>query len=328
MHGTEAWRHNHVFDSGNPAAERSARRVMWITLVMMVLEIVAGLAFNSMALLADGWHMATHAFAIGLAAFAYAMARRFAGDRRFAFGTWKIEILASFTSALFLLAVAAAMVYESVAHLLSPVPIRFTEAMLVAALGLAVNVACALILGNAHDHDHGHPHAHEGAAAHAHDLNLRSAYMHVIADAATSVLAIAALAGGAWLGWNWLDPLMGIVGAILIAIWARALMLDAGKVLLDSEMDHPVVREIREAIEAYPPWSASTRIADLHVWRVGRSRFAVIVGLVTHDTGISPADVRAQLAQHEELAHVSVEINYCPCASGEESTPAASPVKV
>lgn len=312
MHEIEAWRHPHVFDSGNPAAERGARLVLWITLAMMVGEIVAGVAFNSMALLADGWHMGTHAFAIGLSAFAYAMARRFANDGRFAFGTWKIEILASFTSALFLLVVAAAMVWESIDHLLAPQQIRFHEAMLVAVLGLAVNLVCAWILGGAHHHHHDH--GHEGHDHHhGEDLNLKSAYVHVLADAATSILAIAALAGGAWFGWNWLDPVMGIVGAMLVAVWAWGLARDAGRVLLDCEMDHPVVAEVREVIEAHPEWVITTRIADLHVWRVGKGCFAVILGLVTHDPELAAEDVRRELARHEELVHISVEINYCGC---------------
>ena len=315
MHGIDAWRHQHIFDNGNPAAERGARLVLWITLAMMIGEIVAGIAFNSMALLADGWHMGTHAFAIGLSAFAYAMARRFANDGRFAFGTWKIEILASFTSALFLLVVAAAMVWGSVDHLLAPQPIRFREAMLVAALGLGVNLVCAWILGGAHHHHHDHDHDHGHAHSHGHgeDLNLKSAYVHVLADAATSILAIAALAGGAWFGWNWLDPVMGIVGALLVAVWSWGLARDAGRILLDCEMDHPVVAEVREVIEAHPEWLATTRIADLHVWRVGKGSFAVILGLVTHDPGLAAADVRRELARHEELVHVSVEINYCGC---------------
>ncbi len=313
MHEIDSWRHPHRFDTGNAAAERGARLVLWITLATMVAEIVAGLAFNSMALLADGWHMGTHAFAIGLSAFAYAMARRYARDPRFAFGTWKIEILASFTSALFLLVVAGAMVWESVEHLLDPQPIRFLEAMAVAVLGLAVNIVCALILGNAHHH-HGHDHAHDhGHAHHGHDLNLRSAYVHVLADAATSILAIAALAGGLWFGWGWLDPAMGIVGAVLITVWAWGLARDAGRILLDCEMDHPVVAEVREAVEAHPDWAATTKIADLHVWRVGKGSFAVILGLVTHDAGLRPEAVRGELARHEELVHVSVEINYCGC---------------
>jgi len=218
-HNESRWTHHHVFNAGNPAAERGTRAVMWITAAMMVVEIVAGWWFNSMALLADGWHMSSHAFAIGLSAFAYGASRRYSQDTRFAFGTWKIEILGGFASAIFLLGVAAMMVYSSVERLFLPQPIHYQEAMVVAVIGLAVNIICALILGKAHHaHDHhGHEHAHD----HHHDLNLKSAYLHVIADAATSVLAIVALAGGLLYGWSWLDPAMGIVGAGLVAIWRR-----------------------------------------------------------------------------------------------------------
>jgi cation diffusion facilitator family transporter len=222
---------------------------MWITAAMMVVEIMAGWWFNSMALLADGWHMSSHAFAIGLSAFAYAAARRYSSDPRFAFGTWKIEILAGFASAIFLLGVAGMMVYSSLERLFSPQVIHYREAIFVAVVGLLVNILCAVILGHAHD-DHHHEHeAHGEHHHHHHDLNLKSAYVHVIADAATSVLAIVALAGGLIYGWSWLDPVMGIVGAILVAVWAKGLLMDTGKVLLDREMDHPVVDEIREVIE-------------------------------------------------------------------------------
>ena len=313
-HDLSPWTHSHVFDRGNPAAERSTQIVMWITAVTMVMEIGAGWWFNSMALLADGWHMGTHAFAIGLSAFAYAAARRYAGDARFAFGTWKIETLASYTSAVFLLVVAAVMVFASVERLLFPQSIRFSEAIAVTVLGLVVNVVCALILGRAgNQHDHA-PHAHGHGNAHHHhghhDLNLRSAYLHVIADAATSVLAIVALAGGMLFGWNWLDPVMGLVGAILVARWAFGLLGDTSRVLLDREMDHPVVEEIKAAIAALDP-AQSTRIADLHLWRVGKARFACILSLVTHDPGMTPARVKAGLSEHEELVHVTVEIHQC-----------------
>jgi len=192
-HDLSPWTHSHVFDAGSHAAERGTRAVMWITAAMMVVEIWAGWWFNSMALLADGWHMSSHAVAIGLSAFAYAAARRYARDARFAFGTWKIEILAGYTSAVFLLVVAAMMAYASVERMIAPQAIRFPEAIAIAAVGLIVNIACALILARAHEHRHApHDHHHD----HHHDLNLRSAYVHVIADAATSVLAIVALAGG------------------------------------------------------------------------------------------------------------------------------------
>ncbi|HEX8988757.1 MAG TPA: CDF family Co(II)/Ni(II) efflux transporter DmeF [Rhodocyclaceae bacterium] len=323
------WTHPHVFEEANVAAERGTRLVMAITAAMMVVEIVAGYMSNSMALLADGWHMSSHALAIGLAAVAYMASRRYARDPRFAFGTWKIEVLAGFTSALFLLGIAAWMVASSVERLLDPQPIQFGEAMIVAAVGLVVNVVCALILGHAHEHDHGHEHEHghhhdhhadahgqhhahphgDEAPHHHHDLNLRAAYIHVLTDAATSVLAILALAGGMAFGWTRLDPIMGIVGAAIVALWARSLIRDTGRILLDCEMDHPVTDEIRAALREQPEWGATTRIADLHVWRVGKRRYACIVGLVASDPAVTPATVRQALAVHEELVHVTVEVN-------------------
>lgn len=311
-----AWTHDHVFDAGNQKAERSTRAVMWITLAMMVVEIGAGLWFNSMALLADGWHMSSHALAIGLSAAAYAAARRHARDPRFAFGTWKIEILGGFASAILLLGIAAMMVFASVERLLDPQPIRYTEAIVVAVIGLVVNVACALILGHAHhdhDHDHGHAHHDHGHdhdhAHHHHDLNLRSAYLHVIADAATSLLAIGALTGGLLLGWSWLDPVMGIAGAILVALWAKGLIGQTSKVLLDREMDHPVVAEIREVVETDD--AAETRVTDLHVWRVGRQSYACAMTVVTHDRALTASAVREKLSVHEEIVHATIEVHYC-----------------
>lgn len=311
------WTHDHVFDTGNDSAERSTRVVMWITAVMMVVEIAAGWWYNSMALLADGWHMSSHAVAIGLSAMAYATARRYARDPRFAFGTWKIEILGGFASAIFLLGVAAMMLTGSVERLVSPQPIHYREAIVVAILGLAVNVVCALILGKAHRHDHGHSHGHHHVHAgheahgHHHDLNLKSAYLHVMADAATSVLAIAALFGGWMYGWSWLDPVMGAVGAALVAIWAKGLIVDTGKVLLDREMDHPVVDEIREVVETGTE-AANTRIADLHVWRVGKKVYSCALTVVTHDATLTPEIVRDRLSVLEEIVHSTIEIHICP----------------
>lgn len=328
--------HQHVFDEGNLAGEKGTRLVMWITLAMMVAEIIAGWWFNSMALLADGWHMSSHAVAIGLSAFAYAAARRFARDPRFSFGAWKIEVLAGFASAIFLIAVAALMIGASIERLFSPEPIHYLEAIVVAVVGLLVNIVCALILNGAHEHGHHHDHAHAHGHAHSqhdhphhahthaqhphehahaphghphHDLNLRSAYLHVVADAATSVLAILALLGGMFQGWNWLDPVMGLIGAALVGRWAHGLILETSQILLDREMDHPVVEEIRQAINENP-WPTPPQITDLHVWRVGRSKFAVILSLLTDDAAITPNAVRQVLSQHEELAHVSVEINH------------------
>jgi len=301
------WTHDHVFDAGNPAAERGTRAVMWITAAMMVVEIVAGWWFNSMALLADGWHMSSHAVAIGLSAFAYATARRYARDPRFAFGTWKIEVLAGFASAVFLLCIAGMMVLGSLERLVAPRPIHYEQAMAIAALGLVVNVVCALILGRAHDgHDHDHHGDHPGHEhAHHHDLNLKSAYLHVIADAATSVLAITALAGGWIYGWAWLDPTMGIVGAALVGSWAIGLLKESGRALLDAEMDGPVVAEIRDALAGLP---ARTQILDLHVWRVGKGRYACIVSLAAAGP-LVPEDVHACLAVHDEIVHVTAEVN-------------------
>ena len=311
-HDLSPWTHEHVFDEGNQAAERGTRAVMWITAAMMVVEIIAGWWFNSMALLADGWHMSSHAVAIGLSAFAYAAARRYSSDPRFAFGTWKIEVLGGFASAIFLLGVAALMVFGSVERIMSPQPIHYQEAIVVAVVGLIVNIVCAMILGGAHDHHHheGHGDHHHHDDAHHHDLNLKSAYVHVIADAATSVLAIIALAGGWVYGWSWLDPVMGIVGAVLVATWAKNLLTETGKVLLDREMDHPVVAEIREVVETGSE-AGDTRITDLHVWRVGKQKFSCALSVVTHDPTLTPSRVRDQLAQHEEIAHATIEIHQC-----------------
>lgn len=305
--------HDHVFDQGSAAAQRSTRLVLWITAATMVVEIVAGWWFNSMALTADGWHMSSHAVAIGLSVLAYAAARRYASDPRFTFGTWKIEILGGFASAIFLLGVAVMMVAGSVERLLAPQAIQYREALAIACLGLAVNIACAVILGKAHHHDHGHGHGHEHEHGHHHDLNLKSAYVHVITDAATSVLAIVALGGGWLYGWSWLDPAMGIVGAILVALWAKGLVLDTSKVLLDREMDHPVVDEIRQAVEGGPD-AGNIRIADLHVWRVGRQVYSCAMTVVTDDPRLTPDDVRRRLAQHEEIVHSTIEIHVAAAA--------------
>jgi cation diffusion facilitator family transporter len=312
-HDLAEWRHDHQFDSGNIAGERGTLLVMWITAAMMLVEIAAGWYYNSMALLADGFHMSSHAVAIGLSAFAYAAARRHAKDPRFAFGTWKIEVLGGFASAIFLLVVVGLMLYGSVERLITPQPIHYQEAMWIAVAGLVVNLVSARILGAAHHHghDHQHGHAHQGEHhRHHHDLNLKSAYLHVIADAATSVAAIAALAGGWLFGWSWLDPAMGIVGAVVVAVWARGLIAETSKVLLDREMDHPVVDEIREVIAARGA-GHETVIADLHVWRVGRATYACALSLVTHDAQLTPTQVREWLSIHEEIVHSTIEIHRC-----------------
>ncbi|WEL54856.1 CDF family Co(II)/Ni(II) efflux transporter DmeF [Pseudomonas kermanshahensis] len=298
------WQHSHQFHTSNLGAERKTRLAVWLTAVMMVAEIAGGWFFNSMALLADGWHMSSHALALGLSLLAYAAARRYAADKRFAFGTWKIEILGGYTSALLLLGVAGLMVFQSAERLLAPGPIHYDEAIFVAVVGLAVNLLCAWLLRDDHAH-HEHGHAHHHSHDHHHDLNLRSAYLHVIADAATSVLAIIALLAGKFWGAAWLDPVMGLVGALLVALWARSLLCDTSRVLLDAEMDAPVVTEIREVVAQLP---VSASITDLHVWRVGKDQYACILSLAT--CGALHADsVRQALGVHEELAHVTVEVN-------------------
>jgi cation diffusion facilitator family transporter len=299
--------HVHVFDLQNPVAERRTWQVMWLTACMMVVEIVAGTLSGSMALLADGWHMSSHALALGVSAGAYALARRHARDPRFTFGTWKIEVLGGYTSAVFLLGVAGYMGFESVKRLVDPTPIRFDEAIPVAVIGLVVNVLSAWLLssgGHHHDHAEGGFAQHHALHDHHHDLNLRSAYLHVLADAATSVLAIGALIGGRYFGASWLDPVMGIAGTLLVGRWALGLLRDTGGVLLDAEMDAPVVAEVRETVDAL---AGTAALRDLHVWRVGKGKYACIVSIAT-DAEFAAVEVRRQLAAHHELVHVTIEV--------------------
>lgn len=277
--------HDHVF-LGN-SHDRNARRTLWVVLLtagMMVVEIVAGVLFNSMALLADGFHMATHAGALGVAAVAYAYAKKHANSRRYSFGTGKVGDLAGFASAMALGLVALGIAVESAQRLLSPQSVAFGEATVIAVVGLLVNIASAWLLGadHHHGHDHGHDHGHHhghhdhshGQDRHHHDNNLRSAYVHVLADALTSVLAIAALLGGRYLGWIWLDPVMGLIGATVIAVWSWSLMRDTASVLLDAHESH-LEEEIREFVEG----PGDARITDLHVWRVGPGAHAAIVAV-------------------------------------------------
>lgn len=300
------WQHTHLFDEGNPLAERNTRWAVVLTALMMVAEIAGGWAFNSMALLADGWHMSSHVLALGLSSLAYAAARRFAQDPRFSFGTWKIEVLGGYTSAICLVGVAGLMLFQSVERLITPAPIQYKQAISIATIGLFVNLACAWLLKDGHSHhsDHEEHHGH----SHHHDLNLRSAYLHVVADAATSVLAIIALTGGLIWGASWLDPVMGIIGAGLVAIWAFGLLRDTGRILLDADMNAPIVAEIREVIGASP---IPAEISDLHVWRVGKGKYACILSLVTTEDA-EPEHFKEQLSIHEELVHITVEVNSRP----------------
>lgn len=307
-HAFPACQHRHAFHEGNPMAETNTRRAVYLTAAMMVIEIAGGWYYNSMALLADGWHMSSHALALGLSAFAYACARRYANDPRFAFGTWKIEILGGYSSAILLLGVAGLMAFQSFERLFNPLPIHYQQAIVIATVGLVVNLVCAWLLRDNHDHHHhghGHAHGHDHGHGHHHDLNLRSAYIHVLADAATSVLAIIALLAGMLWGARWLDPVMGIAGAILVTVWAWGLLRDTTRVLLDAEMDAPIVDEIREVI-AQDPHEAS--ITDLHVWRVGKGKYAVVLGLATKGS-VDASHYRNALSIHDELVHVTVELN-------------------
>ena len=300
--------HTHQFDEGNPLAQKRILLAAILTAVMMLLEVAGGWIFNSMALLADGWHMSSHMLALGLAYMAYRAARHYARDARFSFGTWKIEILAGYSSAILLIVVAIFMAFHSAERLMFPVPIHYDEAILIAVLGLIVNLLCAWLL---HDHHHHHHHHHEHGQDHGahhghhHDLNQKAAFLHVVADAVTSVLAIIALIAGKYMGWSFLDALLGIAGAVLVARWAVGLIKETGKTLLDAEMDHPVVEEIREVIEDLP---VAVKITDLHVWKVAKGKFSCILALETAEE-LTADQVRHALTVHDEIVHVSVEIN-------------------
>jgi len=305
-----AYAHDHVFLG--VAHDENARRTRWVvvlTAVMMAGEIIAGYVTGSMALLADGFHMATHAGALSVAAGAYSYAKRHAHDRTFSFGTGKVGDLAGFASAMVLGLIALGIGVESVLRLFQPINVAFGEATIIAAVGLAVNIASAILLSGGHVHYHGLDHHEHGDHHHGHrhgthqgDNNLRSAYVHVLADALTSVLAIAALLTGRYLGWVWMDPVMGVVGAVVIARWSWSLMRDTAAVLLDRTDAH-VADEVRELVEA----GGDARIADLHVWRVGPEAHAAIVGVVV-DPGISGATIRDRLKPVHELAHLTVEV--------------------
>jgi cation diffusion facilitator family transporter len=299
----DRWRHDHTFGMDNPTrGESRTRWVVALTLVMMSVEIAAGLAFGSMALLADGWHMGTHAAALGVALFAYAYARRHAGDARYSFGTGKVGALGGFASAVGLAVVAILVLGESLLRLRTPVAIRFDEAIAVAVLGLAVNLASALLLRGGHHGEHGAGYAHEH-----HDHNLRGAYLHVLADALTSILAILALITGKMLGWTWMDPAMGAVGAVVIARWSYGLLRDSSGVLLDAEVSPARQLAIRQAIES----DADTRVADLHLWRVGPRHLAAVFSVVSHEPR-EPDHYKQLVAGFADLAHVTVEVNRCP----------------
>jgi cation diffusion facilitator family transporter len=300
----EIWQHTHNYlPAGQERRERNTWRVIALTATMMVVEIVAGTVFNSMALLADGWHMASHASALGITAFAYAYARRHADDARYSFGTWKVGVLGGYSSAVVLAVIALLIAWESAGRLAEPRVISFDEAILVACVGLLVNLVSAYML-----RDHHQESAHgEAAHAHHHDHNLRGAYLHVLADALTSLFAIFALLTGKYFGWVWMDPLMGIVGSVIIGRWSYGLLRDTSRILLDGDVDAGAVGEVKAALEA----ESDDLVADLHLWRVGPRNLAAIVSLVT-DEPRAPEHYKAIVAQRLGIAHVTVEVNRCP----------------
>jgi cation diffusion facilitator family transporter len=305
-HSLEPWSHDHIFlGRQHLRNERRTWVVVAITAIMMVGEIVAGSYFGSMALLADGWHMATHAAALGIAAVAYLFARRQARNSRFAFGTGKFGDLAAFSSAIILAIIALQVAYESAVRLVHPVPIAYGEAILIAALGLGVNLVSAWLLRDTHDHDHqghGHSHGHH----HHRDNNLRAAYVHVLADAATSILAILALVAAMLAQWIWADPAVGIVGSLVIASWAYGLIRDSGAVLLDVSADKSIETVIRDRLE-----TKGDRVTDLHLWQVGPGHRAAVISIVS-DNPLPPATYKRRLAGLRGLSHVTVEVEMCP----------------
>ena len=304
-HTLDDWRHDHVFlGAAHDRNERRTWLVVGLTAAMMVAEIAGGTLFGSMALLADGWHMSTHAGALAIAAFAYRFARRHQSDPRFAFGTGKLGDLAGFASAVLLALIALLIGYESLMRMFQPVPIHYPEATAIAAVGLVVNLMSAWILGAAHDHHYHHDHDH-GEHHHDHDHNLRAAFFHVVADALTSVLAIVGLLAAWGYGWTWLDPAIGLLGALVIAHWSWRLIREAGAVLLDAAPDAELAKAIRDRVE-----QGDDRIADLHVWRVGPGHHAAIVLLVS-DSPLPALDYKMRLADLARLSHITVEVHRC-----------------
>lgn len=311
MHLTDSsvWRHSHAFGTHSSAAENRTRIVVSITATMMVVEITAGLIFHSMALLADGWHMGTHVAAFLIAAVAYYFSRRHAADPHYSFGTGKIGVLGGFASAVVLSMVAFLMAGESVRRLFVPQPIHYNEAIGIACVALLVNLVCAFLLkGGHHHHGHGHEHHHDHGHSHHHrDLNLRAAYLHVLADSLATFMAICALLAAKFFGWSWLDPVVGIVGSAVIFSWAYSLLRDTSGILLDRTPDSTDLREeIHRAIES----DGDSLITDLHIWQIGAGIFAAIVSVVAHHPKPAAA-YREMLRQHEELVHITIETYLC-----------------
>ena len=316
-HTLEPWQHRHVFlGEKHDSHERRTWFVVALTAAMMVAEIVGGHVYGSRALIADGWHMSTHAGALAIAALAYRFARRHAHDPRFSFGTGKLGELAGFSSAVILGVVALIIAYESAERMLSPIPIRYDQAIIIAIIGLVVNLVTAWMLYDDEHHRHdAHDHRHDDEHRHAdtRDHNIRSAYFHVLADAMTSVFAIVALLAGRFYGWVFMDPLMGVVGALVIAHWSIGLMRSAGAVLVDAVPDRKLAALVRRRLEV-----DGDRVADMHLWRLGPGHTALIAAVVS-DQPQSPDAYKARLQGVAGLSHVTVEVHRC-----EERSPAAA----
>ena len=323
----ENWQHQHQFGITDRRNERRTLYVVLLTLTMMVIEIASGLIFGSMALLADGWHMGTHAAALGIALFAYVYARRHRDDPKYTFGTGKVSVLGGFSSAVVLLVIAFLVAFELLERFISPTTIRFDEAIFVAGVGLAVNLFSAYLLRGQHEHgraqhshhqhehehqhEHHHEHQHEPAHSHGQDHNLRAAYLHVLADALTSLLAIFALVTGKTFGWIWMDALMGVVGATLITRWSLGLLRDTSQILLDSYPIHEIGANVKEILER----DTDNRISDMHIWWVGPNQFAAVISLVTRYPQLIE-HYKEMLSNCEGLVHLTIEVNVCESKPG------------
>jgi cation diffusion facilitator family transporter len=307
IHTLNKWQHSHDFIVIHEKGEKRTKQVFALTAITMIAEIIAGSIFGSMALLADGWHMGTHAAAFIITIFAYRYTKKHSQDKRFSFGTGKVSVLGGFASAVALAVVALGMAIESFQRFINPLVIQFNEAIVVAVFGLVINIICAVLLYGDRGHDFEHDHTHQNH----NDHNLRAAYLHVLADALTSILAIIALTFGKSFGWNWLDSLMGIVGALLITRWSYGLLKDTSSILLDRNIAHETTKDIINTIES----DSDNRVADIHIWKVGPADYAALVSLVTH----FPKDsehYKQLLRNFRELSHVTIEVNQCyeePC---------------
>ena len=299
---SKIWNHEHSFGQDKKrSSETRTIIVILITASMMCIEIVAGLAYGSMALLADGLHMASHTAALSISAYAYYFARKRAHDRSFSFGTGKVNSLGGYTGAILLLIFALMMVYESIHRLLKPEDILYNQAILVAVIGLIVNGASMLILGHDEHHHHGHDH-------HGHDHNLRAAYLHVLADTLTSFLAIIALLAAKFYAWNWMDPIMGIIGAILITKWSIGLLKQSGNVLLDRQAPDHLVKSVEKVIKSMP---SKPEIVDLHIWLIGPNIFSAAITVLANEEKCIGCLIKSEIKNISAIVHTTIEVHQC-----------------